>query len=42
MQIRPPGYRVARAVGLSSAMIVPDFREMIRTRSAENRGGARR
>jgi PAS domain S-box-containing protein len=32
----PAGYRVARAVGLSSAMIVPpDFREMIRTRSAE-------
>jgi hypothetical protein len=30
------GYRVARAAGLSSAMIVPpDFREMIRTRSAE-------
>ncbi|MDT5123994.1 MAG: hypothetical protein QOC96_3476 [Acidobacteriota bacterium] len=32
----PAGYRVARAIGLSSAMIVPpDFREMIRTRSAE-------
>jgi PAS domain S-box-containing protein len=32
----PAGDRVARAVGLSSAMIVPpDFREMIRTRSAE-------
>ncbi|MBA2733984.1 MAG: PAS domain S-box protein, partial [Acidobacteria bacterium] len=32
----PAGYRVARAVGLSSAMIVPpDFREMIRTRSAD-------
>ena len=32
----PSGYRVARAIGLSSAMIVPpDFREMIRTRSAE-------
>jgi two-component system NtrC family sensor kinase len=32
----PAGYRVARAAGLSSAMIVPpDFREMIRTRSAE-------
>src|SRR3989440_1996759 len=31
----PAGYRVARAIGLSSAMIVPpDFREMIRTRSA--------
>jgi len=31
----PAGYRVARAAGLSSAMIVPpDFREMIRTRSA--------
>ena len=30
------GYRVARAAGLSSAMIVPpDFREMIRARSAE-------
>jgi len=30
------GYRVARAAGLSAAMIVPpDFREMIRTRSAE-------
>jgi hypothetical protein len=30
------GYRVARAAGLSSVMIVPpDFREMIRTRSAE-------
>jgi len=32
----PAGYRVARAAGLSSGMIVPpDFREMIRTRSAE-------
>lgn len=31
----PSGYRVARSVGLSSAMLVPpDFREMIRTRSA--------
>ncbi|HEX8456008.1 MAG TPA: ATP-binding protein [Pyrinomonadaceae bacterium] len=31
------GYRVARAVGLSSEVIVPqDFREMIRVRSAEN------
>ncbi|MEO8433811.1 MAG: ATP-binding protein [Pyrinomonadaceae bacterium] len=31
----PAGYRVARAAGLSSSMIVPpDFREMIRTRSA--------
>lgn len=30
------GYRVARAAGLSSSMIVPpDFREMIRRRSAE-------
>jgi two-component system, NtrC family, sensor kinase len=30
------GYRVARVAGLSSAMIVPpDFREMIRARSAE-------
>jgi two-component system NtrC family sensor kinase len=35
-QNAPAGYSVARAVGLSSAMIVPpDFREMIRTRSAE-------
>jgi two-component system NtrC family sensor kinase len=33
----PAGYRVARTVGLSPTMIVPpDFREMIRTRSAEN------
>lgn len=32
----PAGYHVARALGLSSAMIVPpDFKEMIRTRSAE-------
>jgi two-component system, NtrC family, sensor kinase len=32
----PAGYRVARAVGLSEAMIVPpDFRDMIRTRSAQ-------
>ncbi|HEX8846073.1 MAG TPA: ATP-binding protein [Pyrinomonadaceae bacterium] len=32
----PAGYRVARSLGLSSAMIVPpDFREMIRARSAE-------
>ena len=32
----PAGYRVARVAGLSSAVIVPpDFREMIRTRSAE-------
>jgi hypothetical protein len=32
----PAGYRVARAAGLSSAVIVPpDFREMIRRRSAE-------
>src|SRR2546421_4078904 len=32
----PEGYSVARTLGLSSAMIVPpDFREMIRTRSAE-------
>src|SRR5205085_2063893 len=31
------GYRVARAVGLSSDIIVPpDFREMIRTRAAED------
>jgi two-component system, NtrC family, sensor kinase len=35
-ETEPAGYRVARAAGLSSAMIVPpDFREMIRTRSAE-------
>jgi two-component system NtrC family sensor kinase len=33
----PAGYRVARAEGLSSEMIVPpDFREMIRIRSAES------
>jgi two-component system NtrC family sensor kinase len=32
----PAGYRVARTAGLSNEMIVqPDFREMIRTRSAE-------
>ncbi len=32
----PAGYRVARTLGLSTEMIVPpDFREMIRTRSAE-------
>jgi PAS domain S-box-containing protein len=32
----PAGYRVARAAGLSSVMVVPpDFREMIRSRSAE-------
>ncbi|OLE54864.1 MAG: hypothetical protein AUG51_05850 [Acidobacteria bacterium 13_1_20CM_3_53_8] len=32
----PAGYRVARVVGLSPTMIVPpDFREMIRVRSAE-------
>jgi PAS domain S-box-containing protein len=32
----PAGYSVARAAGLASAMIVPpDFKEMIRTRSAE-------
>jgi hypothetical protein len=32
----PAGYRVARAVGLSQSMIVPpDFREMVRVRSAE-------
>ncbi len=31
-----PGYRVARAAGLSGGMIVPpDFREMIRTRAAD-------
>ncbi len=33
----PSGYHLARAVGLSSKMVVPpDFREMIRSRSAEN------
>ncbi|MDT7781264.1 MAG: hypothetical protein QOC99_3776 [Acidobacteriota bacterium] len=33
----PVGYRVARVAGLSSEVIVPpDFREMIRTRSAED------
>ena len=33
----PAGFRVARAEGLSSEMIVPpDFREMIRVRSAES------
>jgi two-component system NtrC family sensor kinase len=33
----PGGYRVARAEGLSSEMVVPpDFREMIRIRSAES------
>lgn len=32
----PAGYRVARAAGLSAEMVVPpDFREMIRIRSAE-------
>jgi two-component system, NtrC family, sensor kinase len=32
----PAGYRVARTAGLSTVMVVPpDFREMIRTRSAE-------
>jgi len=32
----PAGYRVARATGLSAEMVVPpDFREMIRIRSAE-------
>ena len=32
----PAGYRVARAAGLSSELVVPpDFREMIRIRSAE-------
>lgn len=32
----PPGYRVARSAGLSAEMVVPpDFREMIRIRSAE-------
>lgn len=32
----PAGYRVARAAGISSSLIVPpDFREMIRVRSAE-------
>ena len=33
----PSGYRLARAEGLAAEMIVPpDFREMIRVRSAEN------
>ena len=33
----PSGYHLARAVGLSSEIVVPpDFREMIRVRSAEN------
>jgi len=33
----PSGYRVARSAGLANEMIVPpDFREMIRVRSAEN------
>jgi PAS domain S-box-containing protein len=33
---QPSGYRVARTTGLSPDMVVPaDFREMIRTRSAE-------
>ena len=33
----PAGYRVARAAGLSAEMVVPpDFREMIRIRSAES------
>jgi two-component system NtrC family sensor kinase len=33
----PAGYRVARAAGLSAEMVVPpDFREMIRVRSAES------
>lgn len=32
----PPGYRLARSAGLSAEMVVPpDFREMIRIRSAE-------
>jgi two-component system NtrC family sensor kinase len=32
----PPGYRVARSAGLSAEMVVPpDFREMIRIRSAD-------
>jgi two-component system NtrC family sensor kinase len=36
-QNSPAGYRVARAAGLSSEMVVPpDFREMIRIRSAES------
>ena len=33
----PSGYQLARAIGLASEMVVPpDFREMIRVRSAEN------
>lgn len=36
-KLNPSGYRLARAAGLSSEMVVPpDFREMIRVRSAEN------
>jgi two-component system NtrC family sensor kinase len=36
-QHAPGGYRVARTAGLTAPMSVPaDFREMIRTRSAEN------
>ncbi len=35
-EVAPAGYRVARAAGISSEMVVPpDFREMIRIRSAE-------
>ena len=33
----PPGYRLARSAGLSAEMVVPpDFREMIRVRSADS------
>jgi two-component system NtrC family sensor kinase len=36
-KIAPAGYRVARAAGLTGEMVVPpDFREMIRIRSAES------
>jgi len=32
----PAGYRVMRTAGLSEVIVPPDFREMIRTRSAED------
>ncbi|HEV3467953.1 MAG TPA: ATP-binding protein [Pyrinomonadaceae bacterium] len=32
----PAGYRVARTAGLSEVIVPPDFREMIRARSAED------
>jgi two-component system, NtrC family, sensor kinase len=34
-EFAPSGYRVARTAGLSDLSIPPDFRDMIRTRSAE-------